>query len=359
MNIVFGSVEQMLSSAGLSGILGAAITAVERAPLQVSHFSGNELGRVSGLCDGRPVTYVLKRFRPDRDWVMRLTHDSTVREVTLYRQNIYSRLPAHISIPILAVARDGNSWAMLMDDVGEWLVDNNRLPKSLKTSEVSTETFIYHLAAFHAHFLNDTILSDSTLGLSSLQDFVTILSPQTALREIAEGRSHPILQKAAEGWSVFEQLASPKVLSVVRELQQNPAPLLSALAHMPQTLLHGDFKFANLGLRQTADGPQSIWLDWQDATIGPPLLDLAYWLAVNPTLFPGDKKNWAINTYRTALAESGVTFADDVWERDLALCLVAGGALRLLWQMALRRQKGELSDGDWEWWHQHITTAQI
>ena len=344
----------MISPAGLSGLLGAAITAVQRSPLPALHFSGNDLERVTGQCDGQPVHLILKRFRPDGDWVMRLTHDSQVREVALYRHGMYTRLLDRMVIPILAVARDGHSWATLMEDVGEWLVDRPRRSCEAQRSTAEVWTFIRHLALFHVQFLNDASLNDSALGLSALTDFITILSPQTVRREIAEGRSHLILERASAGWLVFEQIAPTEVVAGVQQLQREPTPLLHALAEMPQTLLHGDFKLANLGLRPAHPHPQTIWLDWQDATVGPPLLDLAYWLAVNPASFPGDQKDWAIQLYRSVLAESGVTFTDDVWEHDLALCLVAGGGLRLLWQMALRKRSGEMSQGDWEWWGEKI-----
>lgn len=358
MNVVFGSVEQMISPAGLSGLMGAAIESVQRRPMEVVHFSENVLEQVSGLVAGRPVTFVLKRFIPDKDWVMRLTKDTQVREVALYRMGIYADLPTSVWQPTLAVAPQGNSWAALMEDVSEWLSPPLMVP------EPTLSLHLQHLAQIHARFMNDTAVLAPENGLSALEDFVTILAPQTIQRELTAGQSAPVFGMAVEGWQVFARHATPAVAALVDSVQNNVQPLLKLLQESPSTLLHGDYKLANLGLRPGLPEPRTIALDWQDASYGPPLLDLAYWLAVNPAAFPGSQKDRALQQYRTALTDAGVHYTDEEWAKAVALGLLTGGGLRLFWQMALRLEKSPnesalaAAQADFAWWNEKVALAR-
>jgi Phosphotransferase enzyme family len=357
MNVVFGSVAQMLSPAGLSGLMGAAIHSVECTPMEVVHFSGNTLERVQGTCDGRPVTFVLKHFSRERDWVMRLTNDQQVREVALYRTGVYAELPGEVWQPTIAVAREGDSWAALMEEVSEWLTT----PETL--TEAILDSHLQHLASIHAQFMGRASLTDAEIGLSSLRDFLTILSPRTVWQELAEGRSAPVLKLATDGWQAFAKLATPQVVSLVQRVQKDIEPLLGLLQSMTPTLLHGDYKLANLGFQPGLPEARTIALDWQDASYGPGLLDLSYWLAVNPVVFPGAKKDAAIARYREALAGKGLSFSEAEWAHDLAVCLLAGGGLRLFWQMALRAQSEnatvrDVAKQDLEWWCNQVSAAE-
>ncbi|HEY0735160.1 MAG TPA: phosphotransferase [Herpetosiphonaceae bacterium] len=335
--VIFDSIDEMISIAGLAALVGGAVTSIERAPLEVAHFSGNTLERVIVGVAGAERRLVLKRFAIERDWVMRLTHDHAVREVALYRHGIYARLPSICYVPIIAVARDGDGWASLMDDVSAGLpADDSLTPGDLRC-------YLTALAAVHIRFMSDESLSDPALGLSSLRDFVQILAAPTVEAECTEGRSHPVLEAARRGWQVFAEIAPPEAVQMVGKLAHDPEPLLALLDHMPHTLVHGDFKAANLGVWPSGSGSQSatsaeapltIILDWQDATKGSALLDLGYFLAISGPRLPVTKAA-AIDIYRAALNHQGYRFSDQVWERDLDLGLLAGGALRLLWQKAL------------------------
>jgi len=357
MNVVFGSVAQMLSPAGLSGLMGAAIHSVEVKPMEVVHFSGNTLERVRGICDGRPVTFVLKHFSRERDWVMRLTNDRQVREVALYRTGVYADLPSDVWQPTIAAAREGDSWAALMEEVSEWLTT----PENL--TEAILDSHLQHLASIHAQFTGKASLMEAEIGLSSLRDFLTILSPRTVWQELAEGRSAPVLKMATDGWQAFATLATPPVVGLVQRVQKDIEPLLGLLQGMTPTLLHGDYKLANLGFQPVLPEARTIALDWQDASYGPGLLDLAYWLAVNPAVFAGAKKDAAIARYREALAARGIRFSEAEWAHDVAICLLAGGGLRLFWQMALRAQSEnaavrEVGQQDLDWWCEKVSLAE-
>src|ERR1044071_5309582 len=184
--LIFSSVDEMLSAAGLAHIADGAVTSIERAPLDVAHFSGNTLERVVVRVAGAERRLVLKRFSIERDWIMRLPHDHAVREVALYRHGSYARLPNVCYVPIVAVAQDGESWASLMDDV---TVGLPAADAPLKHNDL--RRYLTHLAAVHARFMDDETLRDPALGLSSLRDFVQILAAPTVQTECAQGRANP------------------------------------------------------------------------------------------------------------------------------------------------------------------------
>ncbi|HEX6289522.1 MAG TPA: phosphotransferase [Herpetosiphonaceae bacterium] len=337
--LIFNSVEQMTSVVGLRAIIGEAVTVVKRSPLPVAHHSGNTLERVIARRRGMERRFVLKRFSIERDWIMRLTHDDAVRELALFRHGIYTRLPDTCYVPIIAAARDGSSWASLMADVTDGLAPADDAP----IAAADLRRYLAQLAAVHARFLHDDSLLDPALGLSTVRDFALILSPRLVRDECAEGRGHAVLEAAQRGWRVFDEIAPPEVVQAIEHLERAPDPLLALIDHMPHTLVHGDFKTANLGAwppvvpGEPASTHRTIILDWQDATYGPPLLDLGYFLAISALRLPVTKEA-AIQMYRDALTACGYRYPQQTWQRDLDLGLLTGGALRLLWQKALGTQ---------------------
>jgi hypothetical protein len=274
---------------------------------------------------------------------MRLTHDHAVREVALLRHGVYARLPHLCYVPLIAAARHGGSWTSLMVDVSPALTAPGDAPIPI----ADLRRYLAHLAAAHARFLQDASLRDPALGLSTLADFLLILTPARAQGEIVQGHSHPVLDAALRGWTVFADVAPPAAAEVITALQRDVRPLLAALDSPPHTLLHGDYKLANLGTLPATDPEQpgtpvvrTIMLDWQDASVGPPLLDVGYFLAITAARLPVTKE-LALDIYRDALAAAGVSYPQQAWERTVALGLLGGGAMRLLWQPALVTQAAD------------------
>ena len=128
---IFDSVEQMLNPEGLSMVIGTPVEGVERTAFDVEHFSGNTLERVIVTSDGRETRFVLKHFSIEADWIMRVTHDTEVREVALFRGGVYQRVPDLCIIPTVAAAREGKSWASLMVDVSEYMLPGGSAPLSV------------------------------------------------------------------------------------------------------------------------------------------------------------------------------------------------------------------------------------
>src|SRR5512143_2112133 len=199
---VADSVEQLLSREMLSAVTGQPVEAVECAPLAAPHFSGNTLESVRAITPEREIRFVLKRFSYERDWIMRLTQDYEVREVALFRGNVYQRVPDLAIVPVVAAARDGKSWASLMVDVSDSLLPSN---KPLELAQL--KRCLDHLAAIHARFMEDESLLHPSLGLSSLRDFILIFSPTIIKREVDQGRTHPVLEWSLRGWKIFDAVA--------------------------------------------------------------------------------------------------------------------------------------------------------
>jgi hypothetical protein len=340
--LIFASVEELVGDAGLAMLIGSSIGSVERRPLDVAHFSGNSLERVIARQHGMEHRFVLKRFAIERDWIMRLTHDHAVREVALYRHGVFARMPNQCHVPVVAAARDGDSWASLMTDVSTGLPASTDAPIAMP----DLRRYLAHLAAVHARFLGDDTLLDPALGLSSVRDFVLILAPTVVRNECAQGRSHPVLEAAQQGWQVFAAIGPSAAIQIVEYVEQHIQQIVELIGYAPRTLVHGDFKVANLGawppmptLTPPDPGyaPRTVMLDWQDATYSAPLLDLGYFLAISALRLPVAKEA-AIRIYRDALAACGCAYPEQAWERDLDLGLFAGGAMRLLWQKALGTQ---------------------
>jgi aminoglycoside phosphotransferase (APT) family kinase protein len=143
----------------------------------------------------------------------------------------------------------------------------------------------------------------------------------------------------AEGWSRLAD-AAPALAATVFPLLDDPAPLATRLASVPHTLVHGDWKAANIGCR--ADGP-TILLDFGELPgEASPIADLAWYLALNTALLP-ESKDATIDRYRAALERHGIVTAG-WWDAAVALELLAT-MLQFGWEKALGGVGPELS-----WW---------
>ena len=65
----------------------------------------------------------------------------------------------------------------------------------------------------------------------------------------------------------------------LRSVLEDPTPLLQVLTAGPRVLLHTDPYRANI--RRPSPG-ERVWIDWDDAVLGPPALDVAAWLLEGP-----------------------------------------------------------------------------
>ena len=196
-----------------------------------------------------------------------------------------------------------------------------------------------HMAALHAAFWGWR----DDVGLTALRRRYVLFSPAVAASEAALGTDAVVPKVMAEGWGRLPDV-SPGMAAVVLPLLTEPGPLVAALERGPRTLVHGDWKAANLGTR--ADG-RTVLLDFGEVPgEASPLADLSWYLALNAALLP-EPKEGVLETYRGALEAEGVETAawwDDAVALEMLACMVQFG-----WEKALGGPGDELA-----WWEEWV-----
>jgi len=309
-----------------------------RVPMAVDDSkSGARFERV--VIDDEP--FVLKHVDHRDDWIMRQTGDVGCVPVRAWESGVLDLLPDCIDHATVGAAREEGHGAVLMRDVGRWLIPAGDAP----IDEEQHLRFLDHLATMHATCWG----WHDDVGLVPVSNRYSFFGPDALDAEAALGFPQPVPRIAAEGWQRLDD-ASPELAAALRPLRRAPWALFDALAETPRTLLHGDTKFSNLGTRP--DG-RTVCVDWSLTGAGPPLTEIAHSLALNRARLPhGFEKDATVDAYRAALERHAVDTAP--WfERQWSLCLV-GVMLQLAWEKAFDETGRELA-----WWRDHtLDTAR-
>jgi hypothetical protein len=288
--------------------------------------SGARFERV--VIAGEP--YVLKYQDPRDDWLLRSAGDDGRSYVRLWESGLLDRLPPVLDHAVVAADHDGSVGRVLLRDVSDSL-----LVAGAPFSAADNARFLDHMAQLHATFWG---WSDD-LGLTSLPRRYLMFSPAVAADEAAHGNDAVVPRLMAEGWRRLPD-ESPAMADVVLALLHDPLPLVRALAGVPHTLVHGDWKAANLGTHE--DG-RTVLLDFGEAPgEASPLADLSWYLALNTALLP-DSKDATLESYRRSLERHGVGTAD--WWGEAVPLELLGCMLQFGWEKALGGPGPELS-----WW---------
>ncbi len=312
-------------------------TSERREPWKTTDsLSGSRFERV--VIDGLP--FVLKYISVDDDWIMRATGDLGWRQLTLLSSGVLTALPPSIDHAIVGCApftSDGGHMgvALLLRDVSTALVPSGSEPISMKLHRA----FIEDMAALHVAYWG----FDDAAGLFPLAHHYVILTPAMAELEAMTPHTDPVPPAVADGWRRLDEL-HPGDARRLRDLATDPWPLVAVLQRGPQTLIHGDWKLGNLG----REGGRTILLDWDRTGEGPPLVDLAWYLAVNCDRLPETKED-AIGAYRAALEAAGIT-TGSWWDEQLAAAL-AGAFLQLGWS-----KTGDAAE--FAWWSERLAAWQ-
>jgi hypothetical protein len=274
--------------------------------------------------------YVLKYQDPRDDWLLRATGDPGVRYVRLWEHGLLERLPDVVDPAVVAAAFDGTVGMILLRDVTDQLLT----PGQRFTLEEHIR-FLDNMAAMHAAFWG----WHDDVGLTPLATRYRIFAPAVAEAEALLGSSAVVPKVMADGWGRLPAV-SPSLAELVMPLLGDPAPLIAALDHVPHTLVHGDWKAANIGSHP--DG-RTVLLDFGEASgEASPIADLSWYLALNADLLP-EAKDEAISTYRAALEAHGVD-TGGWWDRAVALEML-GTMVQFGWEKALAGPGPELA-----WW---------
>jgi hypothetical protein len=310
--------------------------ASSREPMQsVDSRSGARFEWV--VMDG--ARFVLKHIDRRDDWIMRQTGDIGSVPILVWEAGVLDLVPDCIDHATVGAARVGTGGAVLMRDVGTSMVPSGNAPLPLDQHL----RFLDHLAAFHAA----TWGWRDTVGLIPLANRYSFFGPAALECEAALGYPQPVPRIATEGWDRLARVA-PRMADALAPLRGSPYPLLDALATTPHTFLHGDWKVGNLGTDKVG---RTVLVDWSLCGQGPPLTELAHYLALNCDRLPvGHTKDDAIVVYRNALERHGID-TGPWWDRQLTLCLL-GHMLLLGWEKAFDDIGAER-----DWWEARTLEA--
>jgi len=274
--------------------------------------------------------FVLKYQDRRDDWLMRATGDDGRRYVRLWERGLLDRVPGVIDHAVVAAGFDDQVGRVLLRDVSAQLL----APGVALTAEQHAR-FLDHMAGLHAAFWGWR----DDAGLTPLTARYLTFSPAVARAEAAMGSGAVVPRVMAQGWARLP-LVAPALAAVVLPLLEDPALLVAAIDTGPHTLVHGDWKAANIGSH--LDG-RTVLLDFGEVPgEASPIADLSWYLALNADLLP-ESKDATIERYRRALENRGVPTAP-WWDTALALEMLAT-MLQFGWEKALGDPGPELG-----WW---------
>jgi hypothetical protein len=231
---------------------------------------------------------------------------------------------------VVAAAFDGEVGMILLRDVTDLL-----LAPGVPFTLPQHARFLDNMAAMHAAMWG----WEDRVGLTPLATRYRIFSPAVAQSEAALGSAAVVPKVMVEGWGRLPEV-SPILAGLVTPLLDDPGPLVAALRRVPHTLVHGDWKAANLGTHP--DG-RTVLLDFGEASgEASPIADLSWYLALNADLLP-QTKDETISAYRTALEGHGID-TGGWWDRAVALEML-GTMVQFGWEKALAGPGPELA-----WW---------
>ena len=289
--------------------------------------SGSLIERVT-LADGRIV--VVKHLDPRNDLMLR-GFDDDGRLARLWEAGVFERMPPVVKHGILGVEAVDDGWVVVMDDLGTAL-----LPDDRPVTRTEGRRMLAAAAAIHERFAGEDLPVGPVAGL------YRFLSPAIAIAEA--GSPNPLPGLIGRGWARFPEAVPPDVAAAIAAIHHDPDRFAAGFAKSPGTLVHGDYRFANLGLR--AD--RVIVIDWgSSCVVGPAALDLAWFLIVGAT---------RIGASRDEVIDDFIELEGARHEpRALGLALI-GALAQLGWNKALDVLENDdpvaraRERGDLDWW---------
>ena len=266
--------------------------------------------------------YIVKHIARDLDWLMRVLGDGADGTrpwaLIMWQEGLLAQLPSGIDHVTVGMAYDPTNGHLtqVMRDASAAMIPADGEPVSL----TQHRALLDHMAALHAAFWGFR----DTHGLTTPEQRYGFAHPDNTVREQAAGHNDAVPGMFPAGWQAVRKLA-PEAADRCLALAADPTPLAAAMADGPRTLVHGDWKFGNLG--SWPDG-KTVLLDWGWPGEAGPCVDLAWYLAVNCDRLPESKED-SIAAYRSSLERRGIETAP-WWDRHLELALL-GGFIQLGW----------------------------
>jgi hypothetical protein len=231
---------------------------------------------------------------------------------------------------------------LLMEDLGHLTLGDQLVGVTPDQAEAA----LVALAAHHARFWGGRDLG---------QDYLPIINGP--LNQAGQGIYHASLPGFMD---IFGETLRPEMLAVSEGYGAANPKLLDALAAMPHTLVHFDYRADNLFF---GDDGSVVCIDWQAISQGGGAADVGYFMGQN--LSVEDRRNHErdlLRAYHAALVAGGVSGYDyDTFFDDYRLALVYGwiipvmavGSLDVsseramaLWQAVIERAQTAVIDHD-------------
>lgn len=280
------------------------------------------------LSDGRSV--VVKQSPCEEDVFQQLLGHTVNLEYLLWREGVFGRLPKGVTCPVLGGWADVEGGAtVVMLDVGPHLfgAEHNFTQNELRT-------LLRQLHLFH----NAEIRPETPV--TSLERTINTFAP---LRVQRVSRTH-FLEPVERGIEALSQFCSRELHAAVIALSHDSTPLVRLLLECPVTFCHGDIAGVNAGLRDD----ELILIDWGQAFLGPPELDLARFLpsGLRHSAYSND---WLIDEYASI---AGTSFNARAMRLSLLATLVWFG-----WRKAIdaiehpEPSRREVEKEELEWWN--------
>lgn len=330
-------VEFLLNPSQLQLIIGMNET-LTVTPLKTLGYSGSTFYSV--VPSDQSSKYLVKRTVLAEDWFSQRIKDVTGREGSVLISTEFSEIYNIFNMPYLAVSMNRGSIGLLMDDVSDWLLPDERKPIPLETEELVIE----HIARMHARFWQESNLN-SFNWLLEPADYFYIMGPLDLENNTSRaGSARGVDRMVRNGWDVARKLLNPKLTEV---LWKAPSILWDHWSHLPVTLLHGDTKLANFAIKP---GNNLVLFDWAFVGRGPSTFDIGWYIAVNASRLSRSKEE-IFDVYKAMLEKYLGKIIDELTWQAMVDAGIFCGALMLLWAKASAfEQNRDGSSDEWNWW---------
>lgn len=337
------SLEDLLAEHGLTGL--------PEEPFPNDGWSGATLTQIRR----GDATFILKRTSWAHDWIARATRDHALREGFVATGQV--AFPDPLVTPYLGAAADGTAVTILMPDLSAELIPWESADGRPTLDVPTLDRVLAAIARLHASRLDGlpAVGGGGRRPWCPLRERLTLLTRPSAERFEADGVAAGA--RFLAGWDAFDRHAPVVARDLIDRLAADPSALLDALARLPDALLHGDLKVANVAL--LPEGRVSL-IDWQMVTRAPVAVELGWLLVSNSSALPIEPEAVVDRYVAAAASAGGVPLEDRDAQTDLTWVI---GLLLRGWRKGLdadasrRLASGVEAADDLRWWCEQAVEA--